>query len=275
MNVIDGKQIASEIFSQLRELPNPGKKLAIISVGEDGAAQSFIRAKEKAGTELGIEVKIFHEVPDSTALIARIHELSRDVGCGGIVVQLPLPPSINRDVVLSEIANEKDVDSVSFASREMGAIFSPAVLVVQRVLAKFSGLSGPDLDAWMRERVIAVVGSSGFLIGAPISTWASHSFNYVNKIEIGDEVSLVSSADVVVLGSGSPGIVNEEMLKDGALVIDFGYGMKNGKSCGDFIVKKSKPNGGDEKTFSYTPTPGGTGPILVASLFENFFKLNA
>ena len=81
----------------------------------------------------------------------------------------------------------------------------------------------------------------------------------------------LGDADIVIAGAGHAGLFGAQHLKDGAIVIDFGFNhAADGKNVGDF-----DPAGADEKNIHYTKTPGGTGPVLVAKLFENFYKLNS
>jgi methylenetetrahydrofolate dehydrogenase (NADP+)/methenyltetrahydrofolate cyclohydrolase len=142
---------------------------------------------------------------------------------------------------------------------------------------------------------VAVVGL-GTLVGKPIATWLMGKAKGVWLLGRASDASVLKDADVVVLGAGRPGIVTPTMLKEGALVVDFGYskapqapsrmdadqsapacrqaGM-NAESTKSHIFGDFDPAGSEEKNISYTPTPGGTGPILVAKLFENFYVLNA
>jgi len=85
------------------------------------------------------------------------------------------------------------------------------------------------------------------------------------------DLGLLKKADIVITGVGRAGLIAPDMLKDGAGIIDFGYGTLDGKYSGDFDTRALSP--GATLAF-YTPTPGGTGPILVAKLFENFYELN-
>ena len=92
-------------------------------------------------------------------------------------------------------------------------------------------------------------------------------------LDKGFDGAILKNTDIVILGTGHPHLIDVGMLKENTLVIDFGYGMKDGKICGDFNPLQSTTNNTQQTTIFYTPTPGGTGPILVAKLFENFFFL--
>ena len=137
-----------------------------------------------------------------------------------------------------------------------------------------------------RGKKIAVVGA-GFLIGKPIAVWLMD--NKIKELKIFEKGSLPAQAgdlsglkeyDLVISGVGQAGLIKPEMLKDEAGIIDFGYSIEEaGKLRGDFDVSQMSHayrQAGDVKgqLSFYTPTPGGTGPILVAKLFENFYNLN-
>jgi 5,10-methylene-tetrahydrofolate dehydrogenase/methenyl tetrahydrofolate cyclohydrolase len=109
----------------------------------------------------------------------------------------------------------------------------------------------------------------GFLVGKPISDWLNGKCKEIYLLDVGSDLGILKNADLVILGVGKTGLVKPEMLKENAFVIDFGYSMEDGKICGDF----EPPSGHSPSAISYTPTPGGTGPILVAQLFENFYRL--
>jgi methylenetetrahydrofolate dehydrogenase (NADP+)/methenyltetrahydrofolate cyclohydrolase len=116
---------------------------------------------------------------------------------------------------------------------------------------------------------IAVIGF-GFLIGKPISFWLLPQVNILrvfNKKSF--DVKYLKDFDVIISGAGKANLFSVKDVKDNALVIDFGYDFINGKIKGDF-----NPLDVENTNISYTPTPFGTGPILVAKLFENFVILN-
>jgi len=119
---------------------------------------------------------------------------------------------------------------------------------------------------------VIVVGS-GFLVGKPIAAWLQ---NKAAEITIFNEYTedlqnRLKNADLVISGVGKANLFSQDDLNENTTVIDFGYDVSSGKISGDF----NPPNEANKlKAITYTPTPGGTGPILVAKLFENFYKLN-
>jgi len=267
--VIDGKKIASDIISDLKELSKPNKILAAILVGSTGSPQaaqskSFLRQKELMAKELGIVFELFQfgdEILEED-LISEIKKIGDDQEIGGIIVQLPLPPHFNRDRILAAVNPKKDVDALTSESQKY--IDPLPVEVVKDILQ--------TRDYELKTKVVAVVGK-GFLVGKPIINWLNGKCQEAIVFDSKSDLSKIREVDLVITAVGKGGLIKPEMLKAGAGVIDFGYNGANGKIKGDFDSLNVKPH---TLTPSwYTPTPGGTGPILVAEIFKNFYQLNS
>ncbi len=128
-------------------------------------------------------------------------------------------------------------------------------------------LEREDID--LKSLCVAIVGL-GDLVGKPISTWLTGRCKELILLDRGGDSALLERADLIISGVGQAGLIKEDSLKKGASIIDFGYAhSSDGKLHGDFEINESS-----QRTGFYTPTPGGTGPILVAKLMENFYKLN-
>ncbi len=279
--IIDGKLIANDIIERLRALPRPaGKFFGAVVVGDDPASLNFLKQKERVARELGIEFRL-HQLPlgiTTDALRAEIGRLASPKTCGAFIVQLPLPESINRYYVLNAIPKEKDVDCLSEAAlgafyTERGKIVPPSVATVEKILAHAQrDISDAAAPGALRELKAVVIGA-GFLIGKPVGFWLQ---NRVAELVVLDAAvknihDKLGDADIVVAGAGHAKLFNANNLKDGAIVIDFGFNHDaNGKIVGDF-----DPAGAHDKNIAYTRTPGGTGPVLVAELYENFYKMNS
>lgn len=267
--VIDGKEIAGEVLERLKAQPRPAGFFGAILVGDDPASLNFLKQKERVAKELGIEFRLY-QLPLGIAtdeLRREIGRLSEPRPCGAFIVQLPLPEKVNRHYVLNAIPKEKDVDCLSEAAlgafyTERGPIAPPSVGTVEEIL-KLERRSLRDLK-------VVMVGA-GFLIGKPIGFWLQNKVSELVVLDasVKDLHSKLADADIVVSGAGHAGLFRAEDLKEGAVVIDFGFNSSDGKISGDF-----DPLGAEQKNIHYTRTPGGTGPILVAKLFENFYKLN-
>ncbi len=147
----------------------------------------------------------------------------------------------------------------------------PAVATVKTILEKVSAeggsASGGNFD--LAKADVAVVGL-GTLVGKPVGLWLTGKCKELHLLGRNSDLAILSTCDVVISGVGKAGIIRADMLKEEAGVIDFGYYyFPDGEVSGDF-----SPDNAETSAF-YTPTPGGTGPILVAELFHNFYILNS
>lgn len=262
MIIIDGKKIAGKIIADLKSRPAPVKELAAILVGDNAASASFLRQKEKIAKDLGVIFRL-HNLNSSFSeeeLIAELKKIIAREEVGGFILQLPLPEKYSRENVLSCLSSEKDVDALIGG----GKAIPPAVLAVQDVLK--------EVGFTVVDKVVGVVGR-GLLVGRPIAEWLSGKCREVIIFHTKTDLSRIADCDLVISGVGKAGLIKPEMLKSGAGVIDFGFDMVNGKISGDLatpLLLTTSPN----LLAFYTPTPGGTGPILVAELFRNFYDLN-
>ncbi len=267
--MIDGKSIAEGITERLEKLSKPDKFFGAVLVGDDPASLNFLKQKERTAVELGIEFRLYRLSSTITTdgLRREIGRLAGPKTCGGFIVQLPLPEAINRHYVLNAIPKEKDVDFLSESA--LGGFYTgrslavpPSVGVVEEILK----LEQRNL----RDLTVVMVGA-GFLIGKPVGFWLQNRVAELIVLDsaVKDIYSRLRDADIVISGAGHPGLFGAKHLKEGAVVIDFGFNRTaEGKTIGDF-----DPAGADDKNIKYTKTPGGTGPILVAKLFENFYTL--
>ncbi|MEK9154571.1 MAG: bifunctional 5,10-methylenetetrahydrofolate dehydrogenase/5,10-methenyltetrahydrofolate cyclohydrolase [Patescibacteria group bacterium] len=269
---IDGKKIAQEIIEKLKSQPKPEKIFAAILAGDDKASESFLKQKEKIGKELGIDFRIYRlsvelKNDDLRKEVLKIALLKK---VGGVIVQLPLPEHINKHYILNVIPREKDVDVMS--ERALGAFYAgrnsvlpPAVETLKEILERE--------NFELKNKKVAVVGR-GFLVGKPIAVWLTDKVKELTVFGKDGELAELKNYDFIITGVGKAGLINLEILKDGAGVVDFGYDFnEDGKIQGDLETNNLISQATNKLKF-YTPTPGGTGPILVAKLFENFYKLN-
>lgn len=273
MQKISSLRIAQDIVDRLKTKPLSKKFLAVFLIEEDLASKSFVLQKEKIAKEIGIDFRIYQIEKNITNDVFRkkISQVANAKNCGGVIVQLPLPEHINQSYVCNAIPPSKDVDLLS--EKMIGSFYNnrskiipPSVGVVECVLKSI----GVDLSSIKKA---AVVGQ-GRLVGKPITNWLLAKVPHLVALDKGSDLKSLEDADLVVLGTGQAGLIKASMLKKGSGVIDFGYGKdETGKLRGDFDENSLSEVISDYLSF-YTPTPGGTGPILVANLFKNFFDLN-
>jgi len=288
MLIIDGKKIAEEIIGELKKMPKPDKMLAAVLVGSAGSLQaaqseSFLRQKENIAKQLGIAFHLYKYDESITEedLIKEIKKLGEDGQIGGIIVQLPLPAHYDRDRILTAINPKKDIDALTTESRKY--IDPLSVAVVKDILKTY--------NFKLETKTVAVVGR-GLLVGKPIAEWLNGRCGKLLLLNSKSNILEIKEADLVITGVGKAGLIKPEMLKSGAGIIDFGYSLvergsqtnadrtQNNaekikkKLYGDFDYSKLINSLTHQLAF-YTPTPGGTGPILVAEIFKNFYKLNS
>ncbi len=269
---IQGKEIAGEIVQRLKSQKKPEKFLAAFLVGDDPASLSFLKKKEEVAQELGVEFR-FYQIPltkESNEIRGEIERVQGEDDCGGVLVQLPLAKHFEVREILNAIDPKKDVDVLGEAAR--GAFYNGDSLVLPPAISVVQEICGRRTITLEKARVVVV--GIGFLIGKPIATWLMGRVKELSvltrKSDLLDPLCGLQNADLIITGAGSPGVVHSHMLKEGAGVIDFGTSLVEGKLKGDLHIEVSEIS----KLAFYTPTPGGTGPVLVAKLFENFYIMN-
>lgn len=282
---IEGKKIAGEVMGRIKEGMDSrfcGNDkplvLAVVYVGENPASEAFIKQKRKAAEELGVDFKIYRFGGEISNEKLR-EEVGRIAGqgvVGGVIVQLPLPERFNRQKILNAVPVEKDVDVLSekaWGAFSLGRskILPPAVAVVEEILSAF--------HFRLSTSCVGVVGA-GTLVGKPMAVWFTGKVKQLTVFDEGSDLAELKDCDLVVTGVGKAGIIKPDYLKTGGGVIDFGYDSKGSPSTSSGYNSKRVIGDLDasdesklEKLAFWTPTPGGTGPILVAKLFENFCKL--
>lgn len=269
--IIDGKEVAKEKREQIKkrvaELKAEGKSvgLAVIIVGENPASRVYVNNKKKGCLEVGIE-SFEYALPESTTeeeLKALVEKLNNDDRVNGILCQLPLPKHINEDAVINTISPEKDVDA--FHPQNVGHImigdytFLPCTPAGIMEMLKFYNIS-------VSGKKCVVIGRSN-IVGKPMAMLLLKENGTVeichSRTENLKEETL--SADILVAAVGKTRFVTEDMVKQGAVVIDVGMNRDEaGKLCGDVDF-----NNVEKKASYITPVPGGVGPMTITMLLEN------
>lgn len=278
---IDGKMIAEELLTALKTRQKTKKFLAGILIGDDSASLSFLMKKQEVAKELGVDFRLYKLSADlgNDKLRQEVGTIARLGNCGGALVELPLPAHLSRHYILNAVPREKDVDVLG--ERALGAYYAgrnlvlpPVAGTVEEVLrhTNLSSEGGSASGGELKGKKVGIVGT-GFLIGRPIVTWLMNKVEEIYVVHRGSDFSILKKADLVILGTGQAHLVTPDMVKDDAIVIDFGYGKIDEKMCGDFDTTSLETKEFKLETITYTPVPGGAGPILIAKLFENFFTL--
>ena len=285
MKILDGKKtslkIQQELAQMVKEKVGKGLKrphLAAILVGDDGPSQTYVNAKVKACDRIGFKstlIKLESTISEDK-LLNKIHHLNIDHDVDGFIVQLPLPEHIDESKVTLAIDPKKDVDGfhpMNVGNMTLGLpAFLPATPNgIIELLKRY--------DVETEGKNCVVIGRSS-IVGTPVSILLSRKSKTGNATvtlahsRTKDLPRICKSADIIVVAIGRPLFLTEDMVKEGAVIIDVGIHRindetkKNGfRLIGDVDFDNVAP-----KTSYITPVPGGVGPMTIASLLLNTYK---
>lgn len=273
--ILDGKQLAQQLRSELAEeviefIQNNGAVpcLAAVLVGDNPASEVYVRNKRRACEAVGIESQL-HRLPgdaSSDDLLKLIAKLNKDAEVHGILIQLPLPPQIDKNRVLSAVSPNKDVDA--FHPDNVGRLvqgrprFLPCTPqgVQQLLIRNAIETAGKH---------VVVLGRSE-IVGRPLSIMLSqHGKGGDATVTVchsrsRDLPSITRQADILIVAIGHPKFVTAEMVKPGAVVIDVGINRTESGVVGDVDYEAVAAVAG-----AITPVPGGVGPLTIAMLLRN------
>lgn len=272
--IIDGKLVSQsvkdEVKAECSKLKEQGIEitLAVIIVGDDPASRVYVNNKKKACEYVGFKSLEYALPADTTQeeLMALVDELNSRADVNGILCQLPLPKHLDEKAVIEAISYKKDVDA--FHAVNVGKImigdydFLPCTPAgVMEMLSYY------DIDVEGKNCV--VIGRSN-IVGKPMAMLLLHKNGTVTitHSRTVDLKNVTNKADVLVAAIGKAKFVSDDMVKDGAVVIDVGMNRdENGKLCGDVDFDSVAP-----KCSYITPVPGGVGPMTIAVLMKNTLK---
>jgi len=278
--ILSGKDVSASVYDSLdkkiksikRNNITPG--LAVVLVGENSASQVYVRSKTKTFNKLGLFTKTYRLPFDSSEkeLLELIDDLNKNNLFHGILVQLPLPSHIDSDKVINRILPSKDVDGFHPENAGLLSIGKPRFIpCTPKGIMEILKYYKIKLDG----KHVVVVGRSN-IVGRPISILTSlkgENSNGTTTIchsgtkDIGNHTK---AADVVIVALGLPGFLKENMIKEGAVVIDVGINRVDDASEKGYVLV------GDvaweevyKKASAITPVPGGVGPMTIAMLVQN------
>ena len=272
--IIDGKELARKTRSNLKidceELKKKGitPKLAVILVGDDKASKVYVRNKNKVCEDVGIEFEehILEAEITQKQLIDLIEELNNRKDINGILLQSPIPAHLDINEAFRKIAPEKDVDgfnpvNVGKLSLNQDTFVSCTPYGIMKMFEEYKiDLEGKD---------VVIIGRSN-IVGKPLIQCCLNKNATVTVCHSRTKnlKEHVKRADVVIAAIGKAKFITEDMIKDGAVVIDVGINrVEDGKLTGDVDFENV------EKKVSYiTPVPGGVGPMTIAMLMNNVIK---
>ena len=280
--IIDGKSIAQEIREKIKKEVEELKEkydivpgLVTILVGDDPASISYVKGKQKVAQALGF-YSVEERLPENISedeLIKLIDKYNKDLRIHGILVQLPLPKSINERRVINAIDPRKDVDGfhpINVGKMIIGEpCFLPCTPYGILVILEKIGCQVEGAEA-------VVVGRSN-IVGKPIANLLMQKRKTVGNATVTichtrtkDLAFHTKRADILIVAVGKPKFITADMVKEGAIVIDVGVNRigttPEGKAilCGDVDFDAVK-----EKVSAITPVPGGVGPMTITMLMKN------
>ncbi|MFR0494011.1 bifunctional 5,10-methylenetetrahydrofolate dehydrogenase/5,10-methenyltetrahydrofolate cyclohydrolase [Limosilactobacillus reuteri] len=276
--IIDGKALAKkinaqtkELVAQLKEKQNIIPGIAVVIAGDDAASLIYTRNKHNKAIKLGINsvLKKFPADVSQDELLAEIEKLNNDDTIDAILVQQPLPPQLDPEVITNAILPAKDVDGLNplnlgklFANQHGNYPVACTPRGIMRMLAEYNiGLQGKN----------AVIVGRSILVGKPLLALLNNANATVTMAgrSTSDLSALTKTADILIVATGVPNLIKATDVKSGAVVIDVGINrLSDGKLTGDvdFAAVRAKAQ-------AITPVPGGVGPMTIATLMEQTVDL--
>jgi methylenetetrahydrofolate dehydrogenase (NADP+)/methenyltetrahydrofolate cyclohydrolase len=268
--IIDGKSVAATLHAatatHVAALQSRGTTpcLAIVLVGDDEPSRIYVNNKRKAAARVGIETQL-HALPATTVtgtIIALLQSIAANPSIHGVIVQMPLPPTVDTNAVLAALPIAKDVDGLS--PTNLGLLFTgqecfiPAtpqgcMLLIQSVMPSIAGKHAVVIG---RSRLVGKP-MAHLLLGANATVSIAHSHT-TNMADV------CRTADIIVAAAGQPHLVQADWVKPGAVVIDVGITRRDGTLVGDVDFHPVSA-----RVAAITPVPGGVGPMTIACLLKN------
>lgn len=282
MTILDGKKIAQQIRSELRneivQIIQKEKRvpcLAIVMVGHNPASETYVANKMKACTEVGILALqiVFEETISEQDLLREIHRLNANDAIDGFIVQLPLPAHISEARITAAIDYRKDVDGLTPENVGRTILGQPSIIsATPRGICELLAHYQIDTDG----KHVVIIGRSN-IVGKPLA-------NVLIQKQIGGNATVTLchshtqnlreiclSADIIIVATGHPHLLTADMVRDGVTVVDVGINRIEDPSCakGYRLVGDVDYAEVSAKAAFITPVPGGVGPMTIAALLQN------
>lgn len=274
MAIIDGKLVSATVREEIKEkIAEAGEKygktfkLTVIIAGNDPASEIYVRNKGKACEAVGIQSETI-KLPENVSqeeIEKIVTDKVSDDSVDGILVQLPLPKTLDEKRVLKLIPPEKDVDGFTDANVGRLALFSDDALCSCTPQGMIKLLDYYDIP--LKGKHAVVVGRSN-IVGKPMSLMLLRRDCTVTVCHSKTEnlAKYTKDADILVCAVGKKHIITADMVKDGAVVLDAGINRVEGKIYGDADFEEIS-----KKAAYITPVPGGVGPMTITMLMYNTY----
>lgn len=275
MKILDGKQLSQKILQELtieiqtfKETHSLTPGLAVILIGNNPASEVYVRNKIKSCEKTGFH-SILKKFPDSVSksdLKKQIYKYNSEKNIHGILVQLPLPPLLNEEEVLSWIDPKKDVDGLTLENKGLLWSGSPRVIPCTP-LGIITLLKHYQIPIKGKRAVI--VGRSQ-IVGLPLlqQLLSHHATVTVCHSQTKNLSDFCQQADIVIVCAGKKSLLKKTDFKKGAVVVDVGIHREGNKLFGDVLAEDL-----NDHLSAFSPVPGGVGPMTIAILLKNCFQL--
>lgn len=268
--LLDGKELRKKKIELLKEKVSRLKSplgLVVISVGNDEASKVYVNNKEKMATSLGYN--FYHEICPSNIkeeeLINKINYYNVKDDIDGIIVQMPLPPSLDSSKIQNTINEYKDVDGLTYLNQ--GRLMQNKECFIPCTPKGIVDLLD-EYNIELEGAKVVIIGRS-ILVGKPLSIYLTNKNATVSLLHSKTKniKDYTSNADIIIVAVGQKHFLTADMIKEGAVIIDVGISRENKKLYGDVDFEKVSP-----KASYITPVPGGVGPMTVYELMENVYN---
>lgn len=258
--IVSGKEMADAIFTKLKErvtLLAVPPKLVIITCAPNFETQKFLKLKQRRASELGISTNLIEVIPATTLADVRAVVEKAKLEADGIIIQFPFPHLATIDLI-ALIPPSHDLDVFNYNGQ--GSLLLPPVIGAIDYMSSLHNV------VWADKQVVII--GQGLLVGKPAVTYAKTRGSKISIItKENPDLSILKTADIIISGAGSPGLVTADLVKEEAVIFDAGTSEEKGILKGDIdpeVVHKAS---------LFTPVPGGIGPVTIAILFQNLLNL--
>ncbi|CCY45242.1 bifunctional protein FolD [Clostridium sp. CAG:1193] len=270
MFLLDGRKVKEvgleNLKSKLAKLDKT-LTLAVIQIGNDPASNIYVSNKNKTATKLGcnfIHIK-FDETVEEKEVLEKIDELNYDEDIDGILVQMPIPKHLNETLIQNRVKSYKDVDGLTDINAGL-LVHNKDSLISCTPHGILTLLNYYDIK--ISKRHVVIVGRSN-LVGKPLINLMLNNDATVTVCHSKTEnlSDITKTADILIVAVGRPNFIKEDMVKDGAVVVDVGINRVDDKIVGDVDFDSVS-----KKVSAITPVPGGVGQMTILELFNNLYK---
>lgn len=260
--IVDGKLLAETILAEVKilveELPEKTPTLCAITCAPNFETQKYLEMKKRKAASVGIALNVVELPIESTTDDVLLCIKKMGESSDGIVVQLPLPEHIDKDLVLAAVPFHKDPDGFSYGEKR-DRMLPPVVGAIDEI-SKLHEIE------WKNKRVVIL--GQGTLVGVPAARYARKRGARVRVYEKDSlDMSSLKTADIIVSGIGQPHFLTKELVTAGVVIFDAGTSEEGGVLVGDVHPEVA------EVAALYTPVPGGIGPVTIALLLRNLIGL--